>query len=50
MVMDDNDRNEDEKDSELDILAQQELLRLTRQYRVGWPPLVAKKLQKSICY
>lgn len=36
MAMDDNDRNDDEKDSELDILAQQELLRLTRQYRVSW--------------
>lgn len=31
---DDNDKNEEEKDLELDLMAEQELLRLTRQYRV----------------
>lgn len=30
----DSEKNEQDKDSELDILAQQELLKLTRQYRV----------------
>jgi hypothetical protein len=34
MGMDDLEKNEDEKDTELDLLAQQELLRLTRQFRV----------------
>ena len=29
-----NEKNEEEKDSELDLLAEQELIRLTRQYRV----------------
>ena len=28
------DKNEEEKDSELDMLAEQELIRLTRQFRV----------------
>ena len=28
------DKNEEEKDSELDLLAEQELIRLTRQFRV----------------
>ena len=34
MGADDLEKNEDEKDTELDLLAQQELLRLTRQFRV----------------
>lgn len=29
-----NEKNEEEKDSELDLLAEQELIRLTRQFRV----------------
>ena len=36
MGRDDNDeKNEEDKDLELDLMAEQELLRLTRQYRVG---------------
>ncbi len=34
MAGDDNEKNEEEKDSELDLLAEQELIRLTRQFRV----------------
>ncbi|XP_059086891.1 coiled-coil domain-containing protein 63-like [Tigriopus californicus] len=34
MAGDENDKNEEEKDLELDLMAEQELLRLTRQYRV----------------
>ena len=34
MGNDDMEKNEDDKDTELDLLAQQELLRLTRQFRV----------------
>ena len=30
----DGEKNEEEKDLELDLMAEQELLRLTRQYRV----------------
>ena len=35
MAGDDHEKNEDEKDSELDLLAEQELVRLTRQFRVS---------------
>ena len=36
MGREDNDeKNEEDKDLELDLMAEQELLRLTRQYRVG---------------
>ena len=34
MANDEQEKNEEEKDSELDLLAEQELIRLTRQYRV----------------
>ena len=34
MGNEDMEKNEDDKDTELDLLAQQELLRLTRQFRV----------------
>lgn len=35
MAREDNDeKNEEDKDLELDLMAEQELLRLTRQYRV----------------
>ena len=34
MAGDDQDKNEEDKDLELDLMAEQELLRLTRQYRV----------------
>jgi hypothetical protein len=34
MGNEDMEKNDDDKDTELDLLAQQELLRLTRQFRV----------------
>ena len=34
MTNEETEKNEEEKDSELDLLAEQELIRLTRQYRV----------------
>jgi hypothetical protein len=34
MAGDDQEKTEDDKDLELDLMAEQELLRLTRQYRV----------------
>ena len=35
MTADDQEKNEEDKDLELDLMAEQELLRLTRQYRVS---------------
>ena len=42
MTGEEETKNEEEKDSELDLLAEQELIRLTRQFRVkllnfSWP-------------
>jgi hypothetical protein len=34
MAGDEAEKNEDDKDTELDLLAEQELVRLTRQFRV----------------
>ena len=34
MANEETEKNEEEKDSELDLLAEQELIRLTRQFRV----------------
>ena len=36
MAGDEETKNEEEKDSELDLLAEQELIRLTRQFRVKY--------------
>jgi len=35
MAGDDQEKTDDDKDLELDLMAEQELLRLTRQYRVN---------------
>ena len=44
------EKNEEEKDSELDLLAEQELVRLTRQFRVmeGDKEVSMKKLNQIL--
>ena len=43
------EKNEEEKDSELDLLAEQELVRLTRQFRVmeGDKEVSMKKIKSN---
>ena len=43
------EKNEEEKDSELDLLAEQELVRLTRQFRVmeGDKEVCMKKIKSN---
>jgi hypothetical protein len=49
MPADEFDKRDEDKDLELDLMAEQELLRLTRQYRVRYSNCNISQFRKPEC-